>query len=227
MRVLIAGAGRGGLSVASHLRTTGHDVTIVDRDPRVAKMAFERHGLVAITGDATDPELLHEAEISRADVVVAMLERDADALAVAVLARSAGAKRVMVRMRNPDYRTVYLDSGVDRIISEVEIFVGGIATAIEHDAVKHSMILGGGGSVAFELTIPEGADVVGRPVSEIAASPRFPPSCVFAGLYDQSGAVEAPRGSSIVRGSMTVLIVARRDEVGPVIQYLIAPRTAS
>jgi len=226
MRVLIAGAGRGGLSVAIHLRTTGHDVTIVDLDPRVAKVAFERHGFVVITGDATDPELLQEAEVSRADVVVAMLERDADTLAVAVLARLAGAQRVMVRMRNPQYRAIYLKAGVHRIISEVEIFVGGIATAIEHDGVKHSMILGGGSSVAFELTIPDGADVVGRPVSEIAASPRFPPSCVFAGLYDQNGSVEAPRGSSIVRGSMTVLIVARREEVAAVIQYLIAPPAA-
>ncbi|HWL84277.1 MAG TPA: NAD-binding protein, partial [Polyangiaceae bacterium] len=54
MRVLIAGAGRGGISVASHLRTAGHDVIIVDRDPLVAKIAFERHGLAVITGDATD-----------------------------------------------------------------------------------------------------------------------------------------------------------------------------
>ncbi|WP_394848408.1 TrkA family potassium uptake protein [Pendulispora brunnea] len=224
MRVLIAGAGRAGLSVGGHLRTTGHEVIIIDRDPLVAKQAFERHGLVAITGDATDAGLLQEADVSRSDVVVAMLARDADNLAVALLARSAGAQRVMVRMRDSQYRNVYLDAGVHRIVSEIEIFVGGIATAIEHDAVKHSMILGGGSSVAFELTIPEGADVVGRPVAEIAASKGFPPSCVFAGLYDANGAVDAPRGSSVLRGGMTVLIVARRDEVGAVIRHLMSPR---
>src|SRR5688572_2677886 len=124
MRVLIAGAGRAGLSVAVHLARTGHDVTVVDRDESTAKQAFERHGLVSLVGDATDAGLLKEAEVARADVVVAMLRRDADNLAVALLAQAAGARRVMVRMRDAEYRSVYVRAGVDRILSEIDVFIG-------------------------------------------------------------------------------------------------------
>jgi trk system potassium uptake protein len=218
MRIVIAGAGRAGLSVAAHLRSAGHEVTIIDRDPLIARQAFEKHGLPALAGDATDAQLLEEAEVDRADVVVAMLRRDADNLAVALLARTAGAKRVMVRVRDPAYRPVYLEAGVQRVLSELDVLVGAFATAVEHDAVRHAMVLGGG-SVAFEITLPEGAAVEGQTVSTVATSPGFPPSCVFAGMYEPGGAFEAPRGASIMHASITLLLVARRGEIGQAVAF--------
>src|SRR5687767_12937168 len=179
LRILIAGVGRVGLNVAAHLRGLGHEVTVVDRDTSVVQRAFEHHGLVAMTGDATDAALLRAAEIERADVVVAMLRRDADNLAVALLAKAAGVDRIMVRMRDTDYRPVYLDNGVDRVLSEIEVLLGAFVPAIEHEVIRNSMVLGQGESIAFELPIPPNAGVVGKTVGEIATDPDYPPSCVF------------------------------------------------
>src|SRR5687768_1734310 len=107
MRILITGAGRGGLSLAVHLQQAGHAVTIVERDLVITRRASEQYGLVALVGDATDADVLRQASPERADAVLAMLHRDADNLAVAMLARALGARRVMVRMRDPEYRGVY------------------------------------------------------------------------------------------------------------------------
>lgn len=221
MRILIAGAGRAGLSVAAYLTTAGHQVTVIDRDPLVCARAKDQLGIVALIGDAADAAILSEAEVRHAEAVVAMLHRDADNLAVASLAKLAKVPRVMVRMRDPDYRPVYLSAGVDRILSETEIFIGALAAAIEHEAVRHAMLLGNGESVAFEVLIPEVSKIVGKTISEIAAMPEFPKSCVFAGLYEPDGSVEGPRGASVIRGGMTVLIVARRDEVKRTLALLI------
>ena len=221
MRVLIAGAGRAGLSVAAYLTTEGHQVTVIDRDPLVCARAKDQLGIVALIGDAADAAILSEAEVRHADAVVAMLHRDADNLAVASLARLANVPRVMVRMRDPEYRPVYVAAGVHRILSETEIFIGALAAAIEHEAVRHAMLLGNGESVAFEVQIPEQSQVVGRTVSEIANLPDFPKSCVFAGLYEPDGTVEGPRGASVIRGGMTVLIVALRHEVKKALALLI------
>lgn len=221
MRIVIAGAGRAGLSVASYLSGLGHEVTIIDRDPAQAKRAFDQHGLVAHVGDATDAELLREARIGEADVVVAMLRRDAENLAVALLARSSGTPRVMVRMRDPAYRAVYETAGVDRILSEIDVFIGALATAVEHEAVRHAMLLGSD-SVAFELQIPTSSKVAGRTVSEVAQDARFPASCVFAGLSNENGEVQAPRGSSVVRGGSNVLLVSPRRDLGTVVKFFLS-----
>jgi len=221
MRILIAGAGRAGLSVAGYLTSAGHLVTVIDRDPMVCARVKDQLGIVALAGDAADSAILTEAEVRHAEAVVAMLHRDADNLAVASLAKQAQVPRVMVRMRDPEYRPVYLAAGVTRILSETEIFIGSLAAAIEHDAVLHAMLLGNGESVAFEIVIPETSRVVGRRISEIAALPEFPKSCVFAGLYAADGTVQGPRGASVITGGTTVLIVALRNEVKQTLALLI------
>lgn len=221
MRILIAGAGRAGLSVAAYLASAGHQISVIDRDPAVCARAKDQLGIVALAGDAADAAILTEAEVGHAEAVVAMLRRDADNLAVASLARLAQVPRIMVRMRDPEYRPVYLAAGVHRILSETEIFIGSLAAAIEHEAVRHAMLLGNGKSVAFEVLIPDTSKIVGRSVSEIASLPEFPKSCVFAGLYDPEGFVEGPRGASVIRGGMIVLVVALRDEVRETLALLI------
>jgi trk system potassium uptake protein TrkA len=220
MKILIAGAGRAGLTIASHLCAMGHAVTVLERDPSVVHRAFEQHGLVALTGDATDAELLREAGVENADVAAALLHRDADNLAVALFAKSAGTKRVMVRMRDANYRQVYMAAGVDCILSETEILMWALATAIEFETIQHSMVLGNGESIAFEMRVPPGAALIGKSVEEIDADPNFPSSCVFAGMFEEQGALTVPRGSSVVQEGMTILLVARREELKSVVEFL-------
>lgn len=223
MRVLIVGVGRAGLSIAQHLSQAGHEVTVVDRDRTVTDRASEQYGLIALAGDATDTAVLQDAEIARADVVVALLQRDPENLAVALLARSAGVERVMVRMRDKAYLPVYLKAGVDRLFSDTDVLIGALATAIEHDAVRHAMLLGNGESVAFEIALPTDSAIAGRSVSDVAADPAFPRTCVFAALYRPDGTVEGPRGSSLVPAGATVLLVARRNELKQTIDFFMRP----
>jgi trk system potassium uptake protein TrkA len=218
MRVFIAGAGQAGLGVAKHLAELGHEVSIIDRDAALSRRAFENHGIVAHVGDATDAALLREADVGRADVVVSMLVRDADNLAVALLARELGARRVMVRMRDIDYRGAYERAGVNRILSETEILVGAMAMSIEHEPVQHAMLLGSGDSVAFELTVPSDAAVVGKTIGAIAADGAFPRSCVIGGLFDNQG-MQAPRGASVIEAGKTILLVSRREEMLKVVDF--------
>ncbi|MFO0755334.1 MAG: TrkA family potassium uptake protein [Byssovorax sp.] len=224
MRVLIAGAGHAGLSVAIHLRESGHEVTILDHSEAAARRALEQHGLASLHGDATSARLLQEAEVSRAEVVVAMLRRDADNLAVAILARAAGARRVMVRMRDPGYRGAYQAAGVERILSETDVFIGALATAIEHEAIRGSMALGTGTSIAVEVMLPESAAIAGETVSAIAARPGFPPSCVFAAIAAPGGAIEDPRGTTVIQGGTVLLLVVRRSELGQALDFLLRAR---
>jgi trk system potassium uptake protein TrkA len=140
-----------------------------------------------------------------------------------LLANELGARRVMVRMRDVDYRGAYERAGVHQILSETEIMVGALAMAIEHEAVRHAMLLGAGDSVAFELTIPPDAVVVGRTVSELAQEPDFPVSCVFAAIFDANG-MQSPRGASVVESGHQVLLVSRRDDMPRALEFFLRRR---
>ncbi len=103
---------------------------------------------------------------------------------------------------------MYAAAGIDRVLSETDLITGSVATAIEHDAIRHAMLLGDGSPIAFELTVPAGSANAGKPIMEVAAHPGFPSSCVFAALYRADGSVEAPRGSTAVQVGTTVQLVS-------------------
>ena len=220
MRVIIVGGGLAGTNLAHSLGHAGHTVTLVDRDPVVAARGFTEHGLVVIAGDGTDPRVLADADVASADVVAAMLRRDADNLAVAAIARAQGTKRILVRLRDPAYRPIYLGAGIDQVFGEIETMVGALGTAIEYPRVSHSMVLGSGDSIAFEIVVPEGAAVAGRTVREVGSSVGFPRGAVIAGIADEQGSITAPRGDSVIHRGRPMLVVARREDVRATIDLL-------
>lgn len=220
MRVVIVGGGLAGTNLAVALGRDGHAVTLVDRESVIAARGFSEYGLATIVGDGTDPKVLQSADVGRADVVAAMLRRDADNLAVAAIARSFGAKRILVRLRDPAYRPIYARAGIDQVFGEIETMVGALSVAVEHPRVRHSMVLGTGDSIAFEIVVPEGAEVAGRTVREIGTSPEFPRGAVIAGIASANGSVLAPRGDSVVHGGHAVLLVARGVDVATTIELL-------
>lgn len=226
MRIVIAGAGRGGLSLGIHLQSRGHSITLIERDAATARRASEDHGMVTLVGDATETAIVRQSDPSRADAFLAMLHRDADNLALAMVARSLGAKRVIVRMRDPEYRIAYERAGIHQVLSETEVLVGALATAIEYEQVRHSMVLGSGEAIAVELAIEPGAWVVGRSVSEVAAHDAFPRSCVIAGITS-GGRVQAPRGATVIEAATQLLLVCAREDLSAAIDFFLGLRMSS
>ncbi len=103
MRAVIAGCGRVGSQVAQALSLEGHNVVVIDRDPR----AFERLGVSfngeTMAGIAFDEKLLRQAGIEEADAFAALTNYDNTNLMAAEVARRIfGVERVVSRLYNPD-----------------------------------------------------------------------------------------------------------------------------
>ncbi len=220
MRIVVAGAGRQGLPLAVHLQDRGHEVVLLEREASAAARAVEDHGLVVLRGDATDAALLAQIEPGRADVVVAMLPRDADNVAITLLARSLGARRVMARMRDARYRDAYARAGATTTLSEAHVVIGALGVAVEHEAVHHAMPLGDGEEVAVEIRLPETGWCVGRTIADVARSSRFPPRCVIVATGGD-GALEVARGTSTLAPGARVLLVSPRADLGPTLAFFL------
>ena len=87
MKVVIAGAGSVGRSVAKELTHAGHDITIVDKQPSAMKIASvpEADWILA---DACEPETLQRAQAGEADVVVAATGDDKANLVISLLSKT-------------------------------------------------------------------------------------------------------------------------------------------
>ena len=88
MRVIVVGAGRTGKRVAEHL-SKNHDVVVVDRDEE-AIAEVSHLDVLTVVGDATLPETLEEAEVEKADYLIATTEDDTTNIVVCALGKTLG-----------------------------------------------------------------------------------------------------------------------------------------
>src|SRR5918997_966468 len=151
MRVAIAGAGNVGRSIALELLGNGHEVLLVEREPRAMKVDTvpSAEWLLA---DACELETLVQAGIQTCNVVVAATGDDKVNLVVSLLAKTEfGVDRVVARVNHPKNEWLFNESwGVDVSVSSPRLLAaaleGGdelllVATAEVEDALD--ALLGG------------------------------------------------------------------------------------
>lgn len=103
MYIIIAGAGVVGMHIASVLAEGKHEVTIVEPSDTVIEGIRRQLDVKTITGNATTPRVLREAEISRADLIIAVTNNDETNMLICFLAKELGASMTVGRVRNPEY----------------------------------------------------------------------------------------------------------------------------
>lgn len=88
MKVVIVGAGQVGSSVAKSLCEEGNDVTVIDENTRSLSMLQQRHDLRTVEGFGCYPQILDEAGIGDADMLVAVTSNDEVNMTACLLAYS-------------------------------------------------------------------------------------------------------------------------------------------
>ncbi|MDP8266898.1 MAG: Trk system potassium transporter TrkA [Candidatus Aceula meridiana] len=101
MKITIVGAGIIGSNLAKDLAEQNHEVYIVEKDPEVAAKVNEKIDAKMIEGEGSDPNILKEAGIESADLVIAVTASDEVNFVVCSLAEAFGAKKRIARIRNP------------------------------------------------------------------------------------------------------------------------------
>ncbi|MBL4683554.1 MAG: NAD-binding protein, partial [Nannocystaceae bacterium] len=102
MKIVIIGGGGVGRYLATAL-TEDAEVVVIDRDP--ANLAEVEDSVDALTlrGDATHRATLRQAEVHKADLVVAVTGSDTVNVAAAALAADMGALRSVARVDDPGF----------------------------------------------------------------------------------------------------------------------------
>ncbi|MBC7253507.1 MAG: NAD-binding protein [Actinobacteria bacterium] len=153
MRVVIAGCGRVGSQLATHLAHENHNVVIIDRDPEsFRRLELPFNGL-AIAGVAFDLEVLREAGIEEADAFVALTNYDNTNLMAAEIAKSIyGVPRVIARVYNPDKELTYRGMGIDYISGSALLAQTFHRELTWRGALKH--VEKPGGCEVLEIEVP-------------------------------------------------------------------------
>ncbi|MDR7273513.1 potassium channel family protein [Catenuloplanes atrovinosus] len=168
MRVAIAGAGNVGRSIAQELVGNGHEVMLLEREPRMLRP--ERVPQAEwVLADACEVASLEEAEIAQCDVVVAATGDDKVNLVVSLLAKTEFAVgRVVARINRAENEWLFTDQwGVDVAVSTPRLMAALVEEAVTVGDLVRLMTFRQGEANLVEITLPPDAPYVGQPVHAV------------------------------------------------------------
>jgi trk system potassium uptake protein TrkA len=179
VKVIIAGAGSVGSSIARELLSHRHEVLLIDPKPEVIGRSGLR-GAKWLIGDACELSTLKEARVDDADVVVSATGDDKVNLVVSLLAKTEfGVGRTVGRVNNPKNDWMFDGSwGVDVAVNTPRLMTALVEEAVEIGDVVRLLTLQTGVSSLVEFTVPADSDVVGLTVGQI----DWPEDCTLVAI---------------------------------------------
>ena len=194
MRVVIAGAGSVGRSIARELLHNGHQVLVIDKDADdvQASRVPEASWLLA---DACEISSLHEAGLADCDVVVAATGDDKANLVVSLLAKTEfGVPRTVARVNNPKNEWMFDEAwGVDVAVSTPRLMTALVEEAVSIGDLVRIFTFGQGSSTMVELTLPEDSPYAGKRVGDVP----WPGDSVLVGIIREDHPIAPSRDDSL------------------------------
>ncbi|GAB4376291.1 MAG: Trk system potassium transporter TrkA [Acidobacteriota bacterium] len=217
-RIVIVGAGVVGYTSAQRLSAEGHDVVLIERDEDAATEISDKLDIQVVVGNGCSLAVLREAELERADLLLAVTNSDEVNMITALIAGSQfQVETKVVRLRSQEYldniselaalwhgRTFGISP--DRVAAERIVALLGVPHAVDvADVLEHRLQVTG-------FRVPRGCPIAGRTLADVR---RDHPEATFllAAIYRGDRAF-LPRGDT-------------RLEVGDVAYFAVRPEEAA
>ena len=128
--LVVCGFGRMGRLVCEEFSAAGLPFVVIDRDPHVLQDFSMEHG-IALSGDATDDDVLRQAGVERARALVSAAASDADNLYIVMSARFISEELVIVaRAESESADRKLRRAGATQVISPYAIGGHRVAQAV-------------------------------------------------------------------------------------------------
>ncbi|WP_425956962.1 potassium channel family protein [Xylanimonas sp. McL0601] len=206
MRVVIAGAGSVGRSIARELLGHDHEVVIIDKTPAAMRVAQvpEADWLLA---DACELPTLENARVAEADVVVGATGDDKVNLVFSLLCKTEfGVPRTVARVNNPRNEWMFDQSwGVDVAVSTPRIMTAMVEEAVAVGDVVKIFTFHQSGADILELTLPVESPLVGTRVGTI----EWPPDTVLAAIVRGPLPIAPSVDDTLEAGDELLLVTGR------------------
>jgi len=222
-RLIICGAGVIGSNLAKYLAEEGHEVTLVEQKPSVGARATEKLDVQVTLGSAVEPQVLKEAGIAQADMVIAVTNSDVANLAICSLAAAFGAKKMIARIRDMSLSEMVERHGrnhfhVDEIINPDEVAAQTIVKIMEAPGSREVADFAGGRILLRSFDVPLESPLVGERLGDLRES-DFPWPFVMVAI-NRGGKINIPRGKDVVEAHDRIYVLLPKPSLAEFLTFV-------
>ncbi len=213
MRIVVAGAGKLGYSIAQLLAEDQFDVVVIEVDPKRKEVVQNSLDVLVIEGSACSPIMFADPDIRDADVLIACTDSDEVNMITCMMAKKNGIKHTVARIRNVEYavhasKMLNDEMQIDLILNPERI----TAAEIDHILMTPSALnvdeFADGKVRMFEAKIKENSPYTNIPLKELG----IPKDILVAMLFRKHKMI-IPRGDDLLLPGDNVYFVGRHDVI--------------
>ncbi len=172
MRIIIAGAGEVGFHLAKLLANEKHDILLIDTDKEKLSQISALLDVAVIRGNATYFSVLEEAEVGKADLLLAVTSSEETNLATAIIGKRLGAKRTVARISNIEFllkkeKTALKKMGIDELISPESLAAREIKRLLKETVITDTFDFDQGLLSLVGINVDDGSPLQNKTLSEL------------------------------------------------------------
>ena len=222
MKIVIAGAGEMGSHLARMLSGNGHEITIVDSDPKALAEVASLADVISVEGDSTTFAVLRRAAVRKCDLFIAVNHEENANIVSATLAKRLGAKKSIARIDNneylePDNKEMFIDMGIDYLFYPEKVAAREVINLLGHTSTTEYVDFSSGKLSLAVFRLEPASPLVGEPLTgfdEEQESLSYRTVAITRG-----GETIIPRvGERYMEGDV-IYVIARQDAVHRVMEF--------
>jgi len=173
MRIVIAGMGDVGYQLAKQLSQESHDIIAIDVNQQRLSYSDAMADILTINGSSTSIQVLERANISKADLLVAVTSSEEVNITTAILGKKLGAKKTIARIANAEYLTPDLginfsEIGIDYMIYPEQLAATETVNLIHRTAATDVLDFEKGKLLVLGLKLDKKAPVIHKKLSDVS-----------------------------------------------------------
>ncbi len=213
------GAGEVGRHLCQQLSLEDHEVVLVDRDAGHLRRVERDLDILAIQGNGASAKTLEQAEISKAELFIAVTDIDEVNLIACILAKEYGVVRRIARVRNQEYLSLNSPLkehrlGIDLIINPDQAMAQEILRISRVSEAFEVVDFAHGEVALVGYQIKEDNPACGISLAELKALRGLYNYVVVAIVRDHETII--PRGGDTIRPGDRIYLVAKRQNIAAV-----------
>lgn len=172
MNIIIVGLGKVGIKLTERLSKEDNiNVTVVDTRREIIQTVVNTYDVMGVAGSGTSIDVLEEADIKKADVLIAATNSDEINLLTCLLAKKTGGCKTIARVRDPHYgKEIHLfkeDLGLAMIINPEFISANEMARVLRFPSAIEIDTFAKGRVEILKFRIKEGSPLAGVKLFEL------------------------------------------------------------
>lgn len=222
MKIIIVGGGKVGYTLAQQLTTENHDITLIDNDAEVLTHADETLDIMCIKGNGASVEILKQANISEADLLIAVTDSDELNMICCVIGKKLGAKHTIARIRNTDYSNEYKmlkqELELDMVINPEMDAAEELARMIQFPTATDDVETFANKRLEMvEFRVLETDPIIGIKLMDLIKS--LPSKVLFCAVR-RDDEIVIPKGNFSFKENDTVYVIGERKDISKFFNYL-------